>query len=391
MMRKRIAILGSTGSIGVQTLEVVAAMPERFEVVALAAGSNDSLLQKQIGIFQPKLAVLYDEQAAARLKTAVQGKCQVLSGSEGLLAAATCPDADIVVTSLVGTAGLLPTVAAIRAGKDVALANKETLVAAGALVMEEVKRHQVRLLPVDSEHSAVFQCMQGINREELSRIILTASGGPFRGFSKEQLVTVTREAVLRHPNWVMGKKITVDSATLMNKGLEVIEAKWLFGVEWEQLEVVVHPQSIVHSMIETVDGAVLAQLGLPDMRVPIQYALAYPLRRANRFPKLDFTVMSTLSFEPPAREIFPALDLAYDAGKAGGTAPAVLNAANEQAVALFLEGNLPFAGIVALVQEILDRHDTIKTGDMESILAADQWARQEVKNIYVKKGVDWHW
>lgn len=385
-MRKRIAILGSTGSIGRQTLEVALALPEYFEVAVLAAGTNDALLAKQIELARPKLAVLHDQGAAARLKSSIRGLCAVLSGEEGLQAAAQYPDVDIVVTSLVGTAGLLPTLAAIRAGKDIALANKETLVAAGSLVIGEVNKHQVRLLPVDSEHSAVFQCLHGINREELSRIILTASGGPFRGFSRTQLKNVTREAVLRHPNWVMGQKITVDSATLMNKGLEVIEAKWLFDVSWDQIEVVVHPQSIVHSMIETVDGTVLAQLGLPDMRLPIQYALTFPLRQINHFPRLDFRKMGTLSFEPPAVDVFPALELAYHAGRAGGTAPSVLNAANEQAVRLFLEGKISFLSIVNLVREVLDKHEIMGADVIENILEADKWARREVQGIYDKKG-----
>lgn len=386
MMRKRIAILGSTGSIGRQTLEVALALPEYFEVVVLAAGSNDTLLAKQIKLFRPRLAVLYDEEAAARLKPSVREICPVLSGDEGLLAAATYADVDIVMTSLVGTIGLLPTLAAIRAGKDIALANKETLVAAGSLVLEEVSKHQVRLLPVDSEHSAIFQCLQGLRRTELSRIILTASGGPFRGFTRERLRTVTREAVLRHPNWTMGQKITVDSATLMNKGLEVIEAKWLFDLAWEQIDVLVHPQSIVHSMIETVDGAVLAQLGLPDMRLPIQYALTFPQRCANQFPRLDLSKMNTLVFEPPARDVFPALNLAIHAGRLGGTAPAVLNAANEQAVLLFLEEKIPYLSIINLVQETLEKHVITKADDIESILAADSWARHEVQRIHEKGG-----
>lgn len=388
MTRKRIAILGSTGSIGVQTLEVIAALPEHFEVVALAAGTNDLLLAKQMNLFQPKLAVLHDQRAACRLKSNSQISCEVLSGDEGLIAAATHPDVDIVVTSLVGTIGLLPTLAAIRAGKDIALANKETLVAAGSLVLKEVRKHRVQLLPVDSEHSAIFQCLQGIKREELSRIILTASGGPFRGFTREQLRSVSRDAVLRHPNWSMGKKITVDSATLMNKGLEVIEAKWLFDLSWEQIEVIVHPQSIVHSMIETVDGAVLAQLGLPDMRLPIQYALAFPKRANNSFPRLDFGKMGTLAFEAPARDVFFALDLAYHAGRLGGTAPAVLNAANEQAVSFFLEGKISFLSIISFVQQTLEKHEIIQADDIEVILAADRWARHEVQRLYHERGGD---
>jgi 1-deoxy-D-xylulose-5-phosphate reductoisomerase len=389
-MKKRIAILGSTGSIGVQTLQVAAALPEQIEVVALAAGSNDALLAQQIEMFRPQIAVMHDCEAAKRLRQRVGDQCEVFMGDEGLIMAATHPSVEIVVTSLVGIRGLLPTLAAIRAGKDIALANKETLVAAGAIVMEEVKKHNVRILPVDSEHSAIFQCLQGIEKHELTRLILTASGGPFRGFTQEQLRTVTRESVLKHPNWSMGKKITVDSATLMNKGLEVIEAKWLFDVPWHSIEVVVHPQSIVHSMIETRDGAILAQLGLPDMRVPIQYALTYPQRLANSFPRLNITSMGTLNFEPPAHSVFPALQLAYQAGSTGGTAPAVLNAANEKAVELFLQDRISFLSIVTLVTEVLERHIVISSPDMQTILMADGWAREEVQRILNEKGGEVH-
>lgn len=383
-MKKRIAILGSTGSIGIQTLEVVSALPEQFDVVALAAGTNAELLASQICKYRPSIAVLEDKEAAARLKSVISHNCEVMNGVEGLIAAATHPDVDVVVTSLVGTAGLLPTLAAIRAGKDIALANKETLVAAGFLVMDEVKRHGVALLPVDSEHSAIFQCIKGINTGELAKIILTASGGPFRGYNNVQLGKVTREEVLRHPNWTMGKKITVDSATMMNKGLEVIEAKWLFDLEWDNIEVVIHPQSIVHSMIETVDGAVLAQLGLPDMRIPIQFALTYPHRLINQFPKLDFAKIGTLQFETPDRTAFLALDLAYWAGRTGGTAPAVLNAANEAAVGFFLDNKIRFANIVDLVKRVLHSHQVISAPDIEGILHADGWARREVERTIFK-------
>ncbi|MCE5284749.1 MAG: 1-deoxy-D-xylulose-5-phosphate reductoisomerase [Pelosinus sp.] len=370
-----ISILGSTGSIGTQTLSVAQANRDKFSVCAIAAYSNDKLLEEQIERFKPGLAVLVDKAAALRLQKRYNGATKILAGEEGLLAAATYNKADIVLTSLVGFAGLRPTVAAIEAGKDIALANKETLVAAGKLVTSLAKQKNVKILPVDSEHSAILQSLQGENRNRVRRIILTASGGPFRGKSKEELKTVSVEDCLRHPNWSMGKKITVDSATLVNKGLEVIEAKWLYGVEYEEIDVVVHPQSIIHSMVEYQDGAVMAQLGQPDMRVPIQYALTFPDRAPSEFPRLNFDKLSGLTFEKPDTVTFPALTLAYEAGKIGGTLPCVFNAANEIAVYAFLRGEIQFLDIIDSIRHTMKQHQVIKEPVLEEIFTADSWAR----------------
>lgn len=372
---KTIAILGSTGSIGTQTLEVVAAHRDRFAVAALAAHSNDALLEKQIAAFQPRVAVLADEAAARRLAARYDGPTKILGGKVGVLAAATQPEADVVVTSMVGFAGLEPTIAAIRAGKDIALANKETLVVAGELVMALAKENDVAVLPVDSEHSAIFQCLEGQDRAALHKIWLTASGGPFRGLRRGDLEAVTVERCLKHPNWTMGQKITVDSATLANKGLEVIEAKWLYGVSYDRIQVVVHPQSIVHSMVEFEDGAVLAQLGLPDMRVPIQYALTYPQRLPAPFPKADFWQMRDLTFEAPDLETFEALRLAYEAGQRGGTMPCVFNAANEIAVGAFLHKKLSFLGIYEVIRCAMHAHTAVERPDLGALFEADVWAR----------------
>lgn len=373
---RTIAILGSTGSIGTQTLEVVAAHPGRFAVAALAAHSNDALLEKQIEAFSPRVAVLADEAAARRLAARYTGSTRILSGKEGVLAAATLPEAEVVVTSMVGFAGLEPTIAAIRAGKDIALANKETLVVAGELIVALAAENGVAILPVDSEHSAIFQCLQGEARASVRKIWLTASGGPFRGLQRSDLETVTVERCLKHPNWTMGQKITVDSATLANKGLEVIEAKWLYGVSYGQIQVVVHPQSIVHSMVEFVDGAVMAQLGLPDMRLPIQYALTYPERAPSPFPKADFWRMQNLTFEAPDLETFEALRLAYEAGEAGGTMPCVFNAANEAAVYAFLHKKLSFLGIYEVIRRTMRAHSLIERPELQTLLETDAWARR---------------
>lgn len=373
---KTISILGSTGSIGTQTLEVVAANRERFSVAALAAHSNDVLLEKQIAAFQPQIAVLADAAAARRLAARYDGPTEILSGEEGVLAAATHREAEVVVTSMVGFAGLKPTIAAIRAGKDIALANKETLVVAGELVMALAEENGAAILPVDSEHSAIFQCLQGEDRAAVRRIWLTASGGPFRNLQTAELQNVTVERCLKHPNWTMGQKITVDSATLANKGLEVIEAKWLYGVSYDQIQVVVHPQSIVHSMVEFTDGAVMAQLGLPDMRVPIQYALTYPARARADFPKADFWNMHDLTFEAPDMKTFEALPLAYAAGRAGGTMPCVFNAANEVAVGAFLHKKLSFLGIYEVIRRTMQAHALIERPNLAALLETDAWARK---------------
>ncbi|SDF39780.1 1-deoxy-D-xylulose-5-phosphate reductoisomerase [Sporolituus thermophilus] len=378
---KNIAILGSTGSIGTQALEVIAGRPDEFQLVALAAHKNDELLARQIERFNPDLAVLVDKEAARRLQQRNVGKTRILAGEEGLLAAATYDPVHTVVTSMVGFAGLKPTLAAIAAGKTIALANKETLVAAGELVMTEARRRGVTILPVDSEHSAIFQCLQGEHKKNINKLILTASGGPFRGWTRERMSKVTVKECLAHPNWSMGKKITVDSATLINKGLEVIEARWLYDVPYEQIEVVIHPQSIVHSMVEFVDGSIMAQMGRPDMRLPIQYALAYPDRLHNSFPRLDFYNLGSLTFEAPDLAAFPGLKIAYDAGRAGGTVPCVMNAANEVAVNAFLHGQITFLDITSVIQEVLNNHEKIDAPGLSDLCAADRWAREEARNI----------
>ncbi|WP_177505401.1 1-deoxy-D-xylulose-5-phosphate reductoisomerase [Anaerosinus sp.] len=372
---KNIAILGSTGSIGTQTLEVVRENADRFAVKALAAYHNDQLLEQQIREFQPELAVLVDEEAANRLQARYKGKTIILSGKKALINAAILESIDVVVTSLVGFAGLEPTVAAIRAGKDIALANKETLVVAGEIIMNLAKEYGVEILPVDSEHSALFQCLQGEEHEKVAKIILTCSGGPFRGRTHEELLSVSIADCLNHPNWAMGKKITTDSATLANKGLEVIEAKWLYDVDYDQIEVVVHPQSIIHSMIEYVDGAVMAQLGVPDMKLPIQYALTYPHREVMHSPKLDLFKVATLTFEKPDTETFEALALAYRAGKTGGSMPCVFNAANEIAVNAFLEGKISFLSISKVIKSAMNNHTVIAKPNLADLYQIDAWTR----------------
>ncbi len=372
---KHIAILGSTGSIGTQALDVIAANADKYKITALAAYQNERLLAKQIEYFKPTIAVIIDKAAADRLVNMYQGETKILTGEEGLLEAATFGQTDTVVTSLVGFAGLNPTVAAIKAKKNIALANKETLVAAGELVMSLAKEYNVTISPVDSEHSAIFQCLNGENKQQINRIILTASGGPFREYSTDKMSSVTIEDCLKHPNWSMGRKITVDSATLANKGLEVIEAKWLFGVDYESIDVCVHPQSIIHSMVEFVDGSVMAQLGMPDMRIPIQYALSYPERLPSKFPRLDLTTLSALTFAKPDTVKFPALELAYSAGKKGGTMPCVFNAANEVAVHAFLNGEIGFLDIAKVIRYTMEKHTLITAPSLENIHAADAWAR----------------
>jgi len=380
---KKIAILGSTGSIGRSALQVVEQFPDHFQVVALAAGKNIDLLAKQIQQFRPKLAAVLDRELAKNLarRLPADSRVKVLAGSTGYQETASCAEADMVLSSMVGAAGLIPTLSAIRAGKDVALANKETLVMAGALVMGEVQKYKVTLLPVDSEHNAIFQALEGHRREDLKRILLTASGGPFLNVPKEQLESVTPAQALAHPNWEMGAKITIDSATMMNKGLEVIEAKWLFDVPVEKIDVHIHPQSIVHSMVEYVDGSVIAQLGMPDMRVPIAYALAYPQRLKLDLPTLDLFSVQTLTFQEPDLSRFPCLDLAFSACKAGGTMPAVLNASNEIAVQAFLDNRIPFLGIARLVDKVMQEHELVPATELQAILTADTWARQRTEEM----------
>ncbi len=380
---KKIVILGSTGSIGRQTLDVIRSLPGKFKVVGLGAGHNWSLLAGQIREFSPLAAAVAGEKELASLKDELASVKipELYLGREGLETLACLPEADLVVVAVTGAAGIYPTIAAIRAGKDIALANKETLVAAGQMVMELSARLKTGILPVDSEHSAVWQCLYGRGIDQVEKIILTASGGPFRQLSLKELERVTADSALRHPNWNMGNKVTIDSATLMNKGLEVIEAKWLFGVNYSQIEVVVHPQSIIHSAVEFLDGSVIAQMGLPDMRLPIQYAMTHPGRVPGAVPRLKFTDLQGLTFEPPDLVRFPSLRLAYEAGRAGGTMPAVLNAANEVAVASFLAGSLSFRNIPSVVESVMEKHELVSRPELAEIIAADNWARELAKNI----------
>ena len=378
---RKISILGSTGSIGTQTLEVVEIL-ENIKVAAITGNSNIRLLEEQARKFKPELVAVMDEKNAEILKERLSGMdIRVVSGMDGLVEAATNKGVDTVVTSVVGNVGLKPTFEAIRAGKNIALANKETLVSAGQLVMDLAKKHNIKIYPVDSEHSAIFQSLQGNEGNKIERILLTASGGPFRGKKREELLNVTAADALKHPNWSMGNKITIDSATLMNKGLEVMEAKWLFGVEVDQIEVLVHPQSIVHSAVEYEDGAIVAQLGEPDMRVPIQYALTYPQRVKNPFPRVDFTKRNNLTFDKPDMETFKCLSLAYRALKTGGTLPAVLNGANEVAVARFLKGEIGFLQIPELIEQTMDAYTVKQEYTLEDLLEADAWAKDYASKV----------
>jgi 1-deoxy-D-xylulose-5-phosphate reductoisomerase len=380
MNTKKISILGSTGSIGRQTLQVVDMFPGEFEVVGLSAGSNLDLLVEQVHKYKPAVVSIMDQTRFLELRQALSGlRLEILCGEEGLTRVASYPTADVLVTAVSGSIGLTPTLEAIRQGKVIALANKETLVAAGSLVMAEARKFGAQIIPVDSEHSAIFQCLEQEGKA-VSRLLVTASGGPFRGKKRQELSGVNKEVALRHPNWAMGAKITIDSATLMNKGLEVIEARWLFDLDWDKISVLVHPQSIVHSMVEYQDGSILAHLGQPDMRIPIQYALTYPNRRGNSLEKLNL-VGKTLTFEEPDLESFPALALAFEAGRRGGTLPAVMNAANEIAVQLFLADKLDFLTITHLVEKVMASHELINNPDLEQILQADAWAREKVLSL----------
>ena len=378
MLERKIGVLGSTGSIGTQTLEIVRSNPD-FKVIALAAGSNVDLMEKQAREFQPELCVMWTEEAAKELRLRLSDtSVTVLAGMDGLLTLAVMPEIQILVTAIVGMIGLRPTIAAIKAGKIIALANKETLVAAGHIIIPLAAKMQVPILPVDSEHSAIFQSMCGQSRKKVSKILLTASGGPFRGKKRQELLDITVEDALKHPNWSMGRKITIDSATLVNKGLEVIEAKWLFGVEPENIQVVVHPQSVIHSMVEYVDGAVIAQLGVPDMKLPIQYALTYPYRRPMEGKKLDFYELSSITFEKPDTDTFKGLSMAYDAIAAGGSMPTVYNAANEKAVSLFLNREIKFLEIYDLIQGAMENHKVKENPTVEEILEAEAEAYEYI-------------
>lgn len=372
-MKKKIAILGSTGSIGTQTLEVVRNNGD-IQVTALAAGRNIVLLEQQIREFSPKLVCVWEEEKAKELRTMIRDlPVRVVSGMDGLIEAAAEPSAEIVVTAIVGMIGIRPTIAAMEAGKDIALANKETLVTAGHLIMDLAKKKRVRILPVDSEHSAIFQCLHGEREAEnrIVKILLTASGGPFRGWTKERLAKVQVEDALKHPNWAMGQKITIDSSTMVNKGLEVMEARWLFDVDIDQIQVVVQPQSIIHSMVEFEDGAVMAQLGTPDMKLPIQYALYYPKRRFLPGERLDFWKLQDIRFEQPDKETFRGLELAYRAGREGGTVPTVFNAANEAAVSRFLQRKISYLTIVEMIEAAMEQHQKIENPTLGQILRAE--------------------
>ncbi|MFZ5814124.1 MAG: 1-deoxy-D-xylulose-5-phosphate reductoisomerase [Bacillota bacterium] len=382
-MKKGISIIGSTGSIGTQALDVIDHLPERFRVVGLAGGSRIDRLAEQVRRYRPEVVSVPTAEAALGLQRLLRESAGELPeigwGEEGLLQVATHPTAQLLLTSVVGALGLKPTLAAIAAGKDIALANKETLVAAGHLVMDAARRHGVQIIPVDSEHSALFQCLVGEDPSRVRRLLLTASGGPFRG--RKDLMGVTKAEALKHPRWVMGAKITIDSATLMNKALELIEAHWLFGVPVEAIEVLVHPQSIVHSAVEFVDGNIIAQLGPTDMRLPIQYALCYPERTDSFVERLDLTRVATLTFESPDTETFPSLNYARQAVTMGGTMPAVLNAANEVAVQRFLADQIPFVAIFRIVHEVMSRHQVVGKPDLEAILEADRWAREAAQSL----------
>ena len=381
---KNLAILGSTGSIGTQTLDVVRSHPELFHVSVLAANRSDELFAKQVEEFRPELAVLADEAAYTRLKEHLAGKCegtQLAGGRQSFIDAAAVDDVDIVVTSMMGFAGLEPTMKALDARKDIALANKETLVVAGELVTRRAKEQGVKILPVDSEHCAFFQCLQGERLDKIEKLLLTCSGGPFRGKQRADLEGATVDQVLAHPTWNMGKKITVDSASLVNKGLEVIEAKWLYGVRYDQIQVVVHPQSIVHSMVQFVDGAVIAQLGAPDMKLPIQYALTYPERQPAEFSRLDFWQMQNLTFEKPDTNTFKGLAFAYEAGKMGGTMPCTFNAANEVAVAAFLAGRIHFLDIYDIIEQTMMKRECTLAPTLEELFEEDRWARDYASSL----------
>lgn len=369
---KKIAILGSTGSIGTQTLDIVRNFKDELEVVAMAAGTNVDLMEKQVREFRPKVVTMWEEKAAADLKERLGDmELTVLVGMDGLLEIAVLPEVEVLVTAIVGMIGIRPTIEAIKAGKDIALANKETLVCAGHIIMPLAKKHNVAILPVDSEHSAIFQSLNGEPKNRISKILLTASGGPFRGKTREELGNIQVEDALKHPNWAMGRKITIDSSTLVNKGLEVMEAKWLFGVEPEQIQVVVHPQSIIHSMVEYVDGAVIAQLGLPDMKLPIQYALFYPDRRVMNEKKLDFFELQNMTFEKPDTETFYGLKLAYEALETGGNVPTIYNAANEKSVALFLEKKISYLQIPEMIERSMRKVKRVENPDVTQILETE--------------------
>lgn len=380
---KKLTILGSTGSIGRQTLDVVRENRDKFEVIAISANRSVDLLLEQIIEFKPKYVVVYEKENAEKLKEMIPKHIEIelLDSMEGLIKISTLDEVDVVLTAVVGMIGLVPTMKAIEHKKDIALANKETLVTAGEIVMKAAYENKVKILPVDSEHSAIFQCLNGENEKQVSKLILTASGGPFRGKKREELLHVTKKEALKHPNWSMGQKISIDSSTLMNKGLEVIEAKWLFDMDYKDVDVVVHPQSIIHSMVEYVDTSIIAQLSMPDMRLAIQYALTYPDRVVSSFERIDFRKINNLTFEEPDMDTFPCLKLAYDALKEGKTYLTVLNASNEVLVENFLKDKIGFYDIPYYIEKSLDAHNSINNPNLDDILEVDKWARGYIKEL----------
>lgn len=380
---KNLSILGSTGSIGTQTLEIVKQYPDKFKIIGLTANNNIELLKKQIQEFKPEAAAVMNKEKADLLKEKID--VDVYSEMGGLIKIACLDNADTVVNSLVGSIGVLPTIKAIKNKKNIALANKETLVTAGSIVMKEIKNNNVNLMPIDSEHSAIFQCLNGENINEINKIIITCSGGAFKNFTKEQLENTTAQEALKHPTWSMGAKITIDSATLMNKGFEVIEAHWLYAMPYEKIEVVIHPQSIIHSLVEFNDKSTIAQLGLPDMKIPIQYALTYPKRFETNLKKLSLTEIQKLTFKEPNLDLFPCLKYAYDAGKISGTLPAVMNAANEITVQYFLKNKIKFLDIPRLIKKMMDEHNVIKNPDLNKILEVDKKTKEKTKEIIENK------
>ena len=379
---KSLSILGSTGSIGTQTLDIARNNPDEFKIIGLTANNNIEILKKQINEFNPEAVAVMNEEKADELKKDID--INVYSGIDGIIKIATLNEADTVINSLVGSIGVKPTIEAIKSKKNIALANKETLVTAGSVVMEEVRKNNVNLMPIDSEHSAIFQCLNGENINDVNKIIITCSGGAFKNLTKQQLEKATAEDALQHPTWNMGNKITIDSATLMNKGFEVIEAHWLYNLPYEKIDVVIHPKSIIHSLVEFKDNSVLAQLGNPDMKIPIQYALSYPKRFNSDSKKLNLTEIKNLSFSEPDFELFPCLKYAYDAGKTGGTLPAVLNAANEVLVHAFLENKIKFLDIPKLINKMMDSHNVIKNPDLNQILDVDKKVKEDTKKIIEK-------
>ncbi|MDP7978194.1 1-deoxy-D-xylulose-5-phosphate reductoisomerase [Bacillus multifaciens] len=383
-MVKYISILGSTGSIGTSALDVVAAHPEHFQIIGLTANENIDMLEQQIQTFQPRIVSVGTKELANTLRSRISTRTKIVYGEDGLIEVATHPDSNLVLTSVVGVAGLLPTIEALKAKKDIAIANKETLVAAGHIVTELAKKNDCRLIPVDSEHSAIFQCLNGENNKEIEKLIVTASGGAFRDKTREEMKLLKAKDALKHPNWLMGAKLTIDCATLLNKGFEVMEARWLFDVPYDKIDVMIHKESIIHSLVEFVDGSIMAQLGASDMRMPIQYAFHYPSRLASSFKKLNLLEVGSLHFEKPDLEKFPCLHYAYESGKIGGTTPAVLNAANEIANALYLQDKISFFDIENTIYSALEAHHNTANPTLEEVLAADQWARRYANQLLVK-------